>query len=214
MLDVHPPHEPMHGWRDFLLHILTITIGLLIAISLEGLVEWRHHRHLVHDAETSLHNEIKSNADNLPGIIGKLHAEQAELDHDQEVLTYIVKHGKEPENASASVSFTIATLDDVSWRTAQISGAIAFMDYATSQKYANLYAAQEELHAVEREATHDAMIGLAAMSTADKSNPNPFRAQAADTRQKIAVYQGQLKLIDAILNDLKVDYRDFLAANS
>ena len=47
MLDVHPPHEKVHGFKDFLLHILTITIGLLIALSLEGCVEWRHHRHLV-----------------------------------------------------------------------------------------------------------------------------------------------------------------------
>jgi hypothetical protein len=30
MLDVHPPHEKIHGFKDFLLHLLTITIGLLI----------------------------------------------------------------------------------------------------------------------------------------------------------------------------------------
>ena len=51
----------MHGWRDFLLHLFTITVGLLIALSLEGLVEWQHHRHLVHDAEKSPHAEISSN---------------------------------------------------------------------------------------------------------------------------------------------------------
>ena len=39
MLDVHPPHEKMHGFKDFLLHLLTITIGLLIALGLEGCVE-------------------------------------------------------------------------------------------------------------------------------------------------------------------------------
>ena len=62
MLDVHPPHEKVHGFKDFLLHILTITIGLLIALSLEGCVEWRHHRHLVAEARESLHEEIKANA--------------------------------------------------------------------------------------------------------------------------------------------------------
>jgi hypothetical protein len=44
MLDVHPPHEPIHTWRGFLIHIATITIGLLIAIGLEQLVEHLHHR--------------------------------------------------------------------------------------------------------------------------------------------------------------------------
>jgi hypothetical protein len=39
MLDVHPPHEPAHSWRDILIHLATITIGLFIALSLEGRVE-------------------------------------------------------------------------------------------------------------------------------------------------------------------------------
>jgi hypothetical protein len=45
MLDVHLPHEPIHGTRDFFLHLFTITIGLLIAIGLEAMVEAVHHRH-------------------------------------------------------------------------------------------------------------------------------------------------------------------------
>jgi hypothetical protein len=45
MLDVHPPHAPTHTWRDFLIHIATIVIGLLIAVGLEQTVEWLHHRH-------------------------------------------------------------------------------------------------------------------------------------------------------------------------
>ena len=39
MLDVHPPHNPTHTWRDFFIHIATIVIGLLIAIGLEQSVE-------------------------------------------------------------------------------------------------------------------------------------------------------------------------------
>lgn len=50
MLDVHPPHEAAHSWKDFLIHISTIVIGLLIAVGLEQTVEWIHHRHQV--AET------------------------------------------------------------------------------------------------------------------------------------------------------------------
>jgi hypothetical protein len=35
MLDVHPPHEVTHTWKDFFIHIATIVVGLLIAIGLE-----------------------------------------------------------------------------------------------------------------------------------------------------------------------------------
>jgi hypothetical protein len=42
MLDVHPPHTAVHGWKDFWIHLATISIGLLIAVSLEQSVEWLH----------------------------------------------------------------------------------------------------------------------------------------------------------------------------
>src|SRR5271167_4822087 len=86
VIDVHPPHEPIHGWRDFLLHILTITIGLLIALSLEGLLEWHHHRHLVHEAEASLHREIASNDSGMKDALDDLHRRQEELKHDVLIL--------------------------------------------------------------------------------------------------------------------------------
>jgi hypothetical protein len=45
MLDVHPAHHAAHSWRDFFIHIATIVLGLLIAVSLEQTVEYFHHRH-------------------------------------------------------------------------------------------------------------------------------------------------------------------------
>jgi hypothetical protein len=35
MLDVHAPHKPMHQFKEILIHLLTITIGLLIATQIE-----------------------------------------------------------------------------------------------------------------------------------------------------------------------------------
>lgn len=42
MLDVHPPHEGIHTWKQYLLHMSTIVLGLLIAIGLEQSVEAIH----------------------------------------------------------------------------------------------------------------------------------------------------------------------------
>ena len=39
MLDIHPPHHAANTWRDFFIHIITIVIGLLIALSLDP--EWK-----------------------------------------------------------------------------------------------------------------------------------------------------------------------------
>src|ERR1700689_4229126 len=64
-MEVHPPDHPIRNLRDFLVHILTIVIGLLIAIGLEQTVEWIHHRHLVETAHRDLHKEIVANSRTL-----------------------------------------------------------------------------------------------------------------------------------------------------
>jgi hypothetical protein len=38
MLDIHDAHHAASTWRDFFIHIATIVLGLLIAISFEQLV--------------------------------------------------------------------------------------------------------------------------------------------------------------------------------
>jgi hypothetical protein len=60
-LDVHPPHQSIHTWRDFFVHLVTITIGLFTALSLEAAVEALHHRHLVEEARASIRREIEEN---------------------------------------------------------------------------------------------------------------------------------------------------------
>ena len=61
MIDVHAPHGGLHTWKDFWIHLGTITLGLLIAISLEQSVEWLHHLHQRHQLEEDLHAEAQKN---------------------------------------------------------------------------------------------------------------------------------------------------------
>jgi hypothetical protein len=61
MLDVHPPHEATHTWKDFFIHVATICVGLLIAIGLEQTVEAIHHRHQRHQLEEALKRDAEEN---------------------------------------------------------------------------------------------------------------------------------------------------------
>jgi hypothetical protein len=61
MLDVHPAPHAAHSWREFLIHIATIVIGLLIAIGLEQTVEHIHRRHQSEDLQAALHQEAVTN---------------------------------------------------------------------------------------------------------------------------------------------------------
>src|SRR5260370_32997743 len=61
MLDVHAPHQTVHSWKDFWVHLATISIGLLIAIGLEQSVEAIHRLHERHRLEQDLQLEAKKN---------------------------------------------------------------------------------------------------------------------------------------------------------
>ena len=82
VLDVHMPHAT-HTWKDFFIHLGTITAGLLIAISLEQSVEMLHHLRQRHELEASLRAE------------GEMNKERAEVDfarYDDEMAGMLGLH--------------------------------------------------------------------------------------------------------------------------
>jgi len=213
VLDVHAPHESMHGWRDFMLHLTTITIGLLIALSLEGLVEWQHHRHLVHDAEASLHAEIKSNSDGMGAVLDDVHKRQATIDQDISILSYFVANGKYPGDHHTSVALRLINIDNLSWKTAQSTGALSYMPYDLAKQYAGLYTEQDSLSATEQQAARDAVICIGALANEPLTGPPPSREHVQAILDKVEVLQGQLFLVQSVDQELAADYKQFLAAH-
>ncbi len=65
MLDVHAPHESIHTWKSFYIHIATIVVGLLIAVALEQTVEAIHHRHERGKLIREMREEAEHNVETL-----------------------------------------------------------------------------------------------------------------------------------------------------
>jgi hypothetical protein len=124
-MEVHPPHEPVHTWRDALTHIGLMTIGLFIALMLEGLVEYTHHKHLVREARENIHRELEAN--------------RKAAKNDVQDLKDNLKNQK--------IEFTMSyeSLSDAAYRTARDTGALGYMSYDEVQRYAGLYAFQEQI---------------------------------------------------------------------
>ncbi len=144
MLDVHPPYEKIHGFKDFLLHLLTITIGLLIALSLEGLVEKYHNRELRQEADRNLRQEIQDNRKEVESLKSILQQEEKTLGSTLDFIK-AKEQGKPFDVNGIKLGFSIGTLSDASWRTAGATGALALMEYGQVQKYASLYQLQDKL---------------------------------------------------------------------
>ena len=85
--EAHPPAGPVHTWKDFLVHIATITTGLLIAVGIEQTVEFVHHRHQTHLLEEQMRSVFESDLREDANALRNLGARR---DYLAELLTAIV----------------------------------------------------------------------------------------------------------------------------
>jgi hypothetical protein len=213
LLDVHPPTEPIHKWRDFFVHLTTITIGLLIALSLEGCVEWRHHRHLVHEAEASLQLEIAANARELQSALNNVRDEQKVLRDDVVILRKIIANPKVPNQESPKINFNIPAFDDVSWKTAQSTGALSYMPYEQAHEYSDIYDQQNEVYAAEHQGARDAILSVAPFMNLEHVAPKLSAEDAVLVKQRVEVLQAQLYVLESLIQDLDKKYKTFLSAH-
>ena len=160
MLDVHPPHKPLHGFWEFLLHLFTITVGLLIATQIESCMEWRHHVHVAEEARTRLRAEIESNLKDLKQAQPVVTEWRAEIDADLAAMQRIQDHPADPasQHATLTVNFRSMTLRDTAWTTAQSTGALALMPYDEAERFASVYKTQNDLMAQAQKPWEDTAV--------------------------------------------------------
>ena len=202
MLDVHAPHKPLHGVGEFFLHLFTITIGLLIATQIESCMEWRHHVHLAQEARESLRAEIQKNLKDLKGAQPGLRAWRKQVDSNLVAMQRIQDHpnDRKAQHASLAVNFNTVSFSDTAWRTAESTGALAYMPYEEAERYSDIYQAQAELAAMQQKPMDDtaALLGLISKFHWGKSG-KITEAQASAVAEKLGQEQLHLLTGDLLL---------------
>jgi hypothetical protein len=154
-MEVHAPHEPIHTWRDFFIHIVTITIGLLIAIGLEAAVEALHHRHLREETLANLRAEIRGNQDTFSRDMRFLKGEIRELEDDIALLQRLRAHQRAQPGDELHLAWGWDGTSDTAWQTARDTGALGLMDIDTVQRYDAVYSQQDLVDKAALELTRD-----------------------------------------------------------
>ena len=140
-MEIHAPEHAISTWRDFFIHMGTITLGLLIALGLEQAAEWAHHRHQLHIAEQNLQMELEANRDSLAKDETQLRRSGKQLLAILQAVDLIHKHGRP---TSMQAQWAWSDLQSSAWDTARNTGATAYMSYPQAQEFADRYH-QEEL---------------------------------------------------------------------
>lgn len=209
MLDVHTLSKKIHGLKDFLLHILTITVGLLIALSLENFVETRHHRDLVHQADAALHTEIEANTKTAAVIREQIKSTLEKLDGDLATLTRL-RNEPDTQHDALKFEFNIRSFDDAAWKTSQAAGTFVYMPYEDTSEFASIYGYQEDVYKVQQQAVSDIINAAAVVVTKAKGeNPNPAEIQTMVDR--IGVAKMRLLFLSSMVDGLDETYKQYQA---
>jgi hypothetical protein len=148
-MDIHPSQGPIHSFKDFLFHLLTVVIGILIALSLEGLLDWHHHRMLLQEARSNLASEIRENRQRITkGLASAPDAESRLKSTIEAIDSY---RGKHDDRASKlDWSFGLFPLNTTAWSTAASTGAVSYMNYSEVQDYTRVYVVQEQFLSLQQ----------------------------------------------------------------
>ena len=97
MLDIHPAPHPATTWRDFVIHIATIVLGLLIALGLEQVVKRIHDDHELKATRQALAREQAANEKTWTDNEHDWRRTFVELKNNLAVLEYIRRHPGTPQ---------------------------------------------------------------------------------------------------------------------
>jgi len=184
MLDVHAPHQTVHTWKDFLVHIAAIAIGLLLALALENLAGYVHERRQLTEARRELAMEVAENRHSLTLNLIEASRIERELDADLKVIQAVRLHAP-LGSAEFDYSVRFYATKDGPWQAVRQNGSLNLMPYEELQTLAwfhgILTSVMESMHAFET--TVHIGAAIAASAPADKLNEHDLDELAGKTME-------------------------------
>jgi hypothetical protein len=144
MIEVHPPHEKVHSWTQFFIHIAAITIGLLMAIGLEQTVVYFHHRHQLQEARRELADELESNRRVVGINLEATRKVMADLDADMALLraAQTSPASQSPESIGSKLVYGLGNFywpKDATWQAVKQNGSLGLMAHDELHYYVYIY---------------------------------------------------------------------------
>lgn len=199
-----------YSLADYAFQFITVTVGVLIALLIDGFVDWNSNRELVADARATIAREVADNLKELEGLPQSIAASNKDIENGLRLANDLLSKGKTDVN-SLQLNFNLATLNASSWLTADRTGALAHTSYDEVKRYAELYGLQALFDTQQRKA-----VDLVASSTAliassfDPANAN--RDDVRKFRENLMLLQANLLVTEQLGRQLADAYKKFQQA--
>jgi len=208
-MEIHAPDHPITGWRDTVRHLAIITAGILIALTLEGVVSWLDHRMLVREAVANLTEEIRNNKKHLDGMFARFNAEREQLQRADEIAVQLLQQ-KAPAPGEMNLEAPGVELKNAAVTTGQITGAFGYMSYDTVSRYANVYDYQAQFMRLQEREVQNFEAILAFIPRLYGSSP-PSPAALEEWRGRLSMAGAGIYLREQMGRQLQKRYEELLA---
>jgi|SRR5208283_72670 len=209
-MEIHPPHGPAHSIKEFLLQLLTITVGVLIALSLEGVLGWQHHRHLVREAEANLTLEIAENRARLEKGLQQMDKTQGQLGAMLDAV-FMLQANRNAKTGDLGLAVAITSLQSSGWNATSVTGAIGYMPYDEVKRYTVIYDLQQHFLTTQQRSI-DSLVVLESYGVLLRGDLRKISdAQAAEAARAVGHAMASTKMAQDISRALDAEYGRFLA---
>jgi hypothetical protein len=139
-MDLHPPGGPVRSVKDFLVHLGIVTLGILIALGLEQVVETHQRSKIAAEALAGFRKEIADNEANVKEVMAEMTGLRAKTQDAIAKLSQV--YG--PGIAEPRIDYPGVRLDFISsasWDSAIATHALNDLPYDTVKRYAEAFGA-------------------------------------------------------------------------
>jgi hypothetical protein len=138
-MDIHAPIGKIKSLKEFATHILIVTIGILIAFSLEGAREsWREHV-AVKELRESFRAELTEDQKQLGKDLTQVRACNAQLDKLIAEMPGLTKSPTELNRRVGELGPGFYNFTTTSWESALSSNALNYMERNERNRYVSAY---------------------------------------------------------------------------
>ena len=183
-MEIHAPHGPVNTWREFGVHIAIVSIGILIALSLEGLREFVHDRGLVRGARSNFRRELAVDSHNIGLEAAAVRQAEKDIRDFATALPALAQDSSEVARRLDAIHNPFYFFVLNSWQTAVSTRALSLMSEDEVEQYSGAeFAIRTYTNLQGRTLTvQDAAIAFF------RAHPNPTPPELREGTERVLIW--------------------------
>jgi hypothetical protein len=193
-MEIHVPMGRVESLKEMAKHILIVTIGILIALGLEGIREsWREHI-AVKDVRESLRVELTSDQEQLGKDLRQLRECNAQLDKMIAEMPGLAKSPAELNRRVGELRPGFYGLNSTAWESALSSNTLNYMEREGRNRFVGAYFGIKEYREIQMTSALASYNDVATYFPSHRSYATD--AEEAEAERKLRVLKNEFWILD------------------